>query len=36
MPKNEVNKQIDQLLNKQNKDLSDAENKNKDWNPPIP
>ena len=36
MPKNEVDKQIDQLLNKQNKDLSDAEDEDEDWNPPIP
>jgi hypothetical protein len=36
MPKIEVDKQIDQLLNKQNKDLSDAEDDHEDWNPPIP
>jgi hypothetical protein len=36
MPKIEVDKQIDQFLNQQNKDLSDAESEDEDWNPPIP
>jgi hypothetical protein len=36
MPVIEVDKQIDQLLNNQNKDLSDMEDEDEDWNPPIP
>lgn len=36
MPVIEVDKQIDQLLNNQNKDLLDVEDEDEDWNPPIP
>jgi hypothetical protein len=36
MPKIEIDKQIDQFLNKQNEDLSNTEDKDKYWNPPIP
>jgi hypothetical protein len=36
MPINEVDKQIDQLVDNPDADLSDSEDMDEDWNPPIP
>lgn len=36
MPKIGVDKQVDQLLDRQDQDLSDAEDADEGWNPAIP
>ena len=36
MPKIEVDKQVDQLLDRQDQDLLDAEGADEGWNPAIP